>query len=164
MPRYLELRLVRADVACTALMLEDEAPLTCAAVWDGLTEPLEAAVHHARYSGDELYAPVPSFALVEPPLENPSITPLRGDLMYFFRPAGEFKVDFELGNARGVTNIALWYGPRYGANFLLVEVGFMPGSRFARVVDNLDAFADAAARLFVEGIAGERLRYARSDR
>jgi hypothetical protein len=66
---------------CTAKPLDDRAPITCAAVWDAL--PLGGDVYHAKYARNETYALFPPFAKSEPPLENPTVTPIPGDLCYF---------------------------------------------------------------------------------
>ena len=79
--RYLEISLVKRGVTGTARLLDDRAPLTCEAVWKSL--PLSGDVYHAKYARNEIYALFPPFAETEPPLENPTVTPIPGDLCYF---------------------------------------------------------------------------------
>lgn len=79
--RYIEVSLVKRGITATAKLLDDRAPITCAAVWDAL--PLAGDVYHAKYARNEIYALFPPFAESEPPLENPTVTPIPGDLCYF---------------------------------------------------------------------------------
>ncbi|MGW0545919.1 DUF3830 family protein [Streptomyces altiplanensis] len=79
--RFVDVSLDRRGVRCTAKLLDDRAPVTCEAVWQAL--PLSGDVYHAKYARDEIYALVPPFAAQEPPLENPTVTPVPGDLCYF---------------------------------------------------------------------------------
>src|SRR5690606_39290821 len=69
------------DARGTSVLLDDRAPVTCAAVWDAL--PLAGDVYHAKYARTEIYALFPPFADAEPPLETPTVTPIPGDLCYF---------------------------------------------------------------------------------
>lgn len=65
--RYVQVSLDKRGVRCTAKLLDDRAPVTCAAVWDAL--PLGSDVYHAKYARNEIYALFPAFAEKEPPLE-----------------------------------------------------------------------------------------------
>src|ERR1044072_2454841 len=78
--RFIEVSLAKRGVTCTAKLLDDRAPLTCAAVWDAL--PLGGDVYHAKYARNEIYALFPPFAPEEPPLENPTVTPIPGAFCY----------------------------------------------------------------------------------
>lgn len=79
--RFLELELPKIGVSGIARLLDEDAPRTCAAVWAAL--PLEDDLYHAKYARNEVYAFFS--ALADPPvgLENPTITPIPGDLCYF---------------------------------------------------------------------------------
>jgi len=55
-------------VSCTARLLDEQAPRTCAAVWDAL--PVSAPVFHGKYARNEIYTLVPAFAGADPGKEN----------------------------------------------------------------------------------------------
>ena len=81
MSRLITVSLDKRGVSCVARMLDDEAPRTCAAVWDAL--PLSAAVFHGKYARNEIYTLLPAFAPADPGKENTTITPIPGDLCWF---------------------------------------------------------------------------------
>jgi len=164
MARYLELSLAKRGVSCRARLLEQEAPATCAAVWDAL--PTDGPAYHAKYARNEIYALLPAFAQV--PMEHPTVTPLPGDLCYFdFGPAeiGSPAYGYDAGSAahggERVIDLALFYG----RNNLLIngDRGFVPGSVFATVEEGLPAMAEAAQDMWLRGVEGERLQFRRLD-
>ena len=73
--------LARRGVSCVAELLDKDAPRTCEAVWGAL--PQGDAVQHAKYARNEVYTMVPRFAATEPGRENPTVTPIPGDVVYF---------------------------------------------------------------------------------
>jgi hypothetical protein len=73
--RFVEVSLDERGVRCTARLLTDRAPVTCAAVREAL--PLGSDVYHAKYARNGICALVRPFAQKEPPLENPTVTPFR---------------------------------------------------------------------------------------
>src|SRR5690606_7873729 len=79
--RYLTITLDKRGVSCRARLLDDEAPRTCQAVWDAL--PQSGAAYHAKYARNEIYTLVPPFADPKPGRENPTVTPIPGDVVYF---------------------------------------------------------------------------------
>ncbi|MER6994816.1 DUF3830 family protein [Streptomyces sp. NPDC000410] len=161
--RFIDVSLAKRGVRCTARLLDDRAPLTCAAVWDAL--PLGGDVYHAKYARNEIYALFPAFADREPPLENPTVTPIPGDLCYFTFSGTE------LGTAaygypspelsRPVTvDLALFYERN---NLLLNgDVGWVPGIVWGQVVDGLAGMADACQDLWRAGALGETLSFRRA--
>ncbi|MEU0490840.1 DUF3830 family protein [Nocardiopsis sp. NPDC006139] len=151
-------------VSCVAELLEQDAPRTCEAVWESL--PQGDAVQHAKYARNEVYTMVPRFAAAEPGLENPTVTPIPGDVVYFSFDGGmldrAFKEDKGIGHLPGVIDLALFYGRN---NLLLNgDVGWVPGNVFATVVENLPAMAKACDDVWRSGSVGERLVYERLDR
>lgn len=161
--RYVEVALTKRDVRCTARLLDDRAPLTCAAVWEAL--PLVGDVYHAKFARNEIYALFPPLTGVEPPLENPTVTPIPGDLCYFsFEGA-------RLGNrAHGydrpirpeatVVDLALFYERN---NLLLNgDVGWVPGTVWGEVAEGLEEMAAACNDLWRTGAAGETLTFTRA--
>lgn len=161
--RYVRVSLDKRGVHCTAKLLDDRAPVTCAAVWDAL--PLGSDVYHAKYARNEIYALFPAFAEKEPPLENPTITPIPGDLCYFTFPETELantSYGYEeeaFSGRRTVVDLALFYE----RNNLLIngDMGWIPGIVWGTVVDGLDHMAEACQDLWRAGAIGETLNFRR---
>ncbi|MGB8944639.1 MAG: DUF3830 family protein [Streptomyces sp.] len=162
--RFIEVSLAKRGVQCTAKLLDDRAPLTCAAVWEAL--PLSEDVYHAKYARNEIYALFPAFADREPPLENPTVTPIPGDLCYFsfngtqlgtqaygYEPGADVKA------GATVVDLALFYERN---NLLLNgDVGWVPGIVWGQVVEGLDQMAEACNDLWRAGAQGETLNFRR---
>ncbi|WFB09350.1 DUF3830 family protein [Streptomyces sp. LX-29] len=162
--RFVEISLDKRGVSCTAVLLDDRAPLTCEAVWNAL--PLGGDVYHAKYARNEIYTLLPSFAPQEPPLENPTVTPIPGDLCYFtftdtllgtashgYQPDAAHR-----GDSR-VVDLALFYERN---NLLLNgDTGWVPGIVWGAIVDGLDRMADACQDLWRAGARGETLGFRR---
>jgi hypothetical protein len=164
-PRFIDVTLTKRGVSCTAKLLDDRAPITCAAVWDAL--PLSSDVYHAKYARNEIYALFPAFAPQEPPLENPTITPIPGDLCYFSfngtqlgtQPYG-YGSGASLAAGTPVVDLALFYE----RNNLLIngDVGWVPGIVWGQIVDGLDRMADACQDLWRNGATNESLTFTRT--
>ncbi len=163
--QFIEVSLDKRGVRCTARLLTDRAPLTCAAVWDAL--PLGGDVYHAKYARNEIYTLLPTFALEEPPLENPTVTPIPGDLCYFSFSATELGTKAYGYESRAkhqgrsqVVDLALFYE----RNNLLIngDAGWVPGIVWGAVVDGLDRMADACQDLWRAGALGETLTFRRA--
>ncbi|WP_328538607.1 DUF3830 family protein [Streptomyces sp. NBC_00344] len=163
--RFVELSLDKRGVSCTAKLLDDKAPVTCAAVWDAL--PLGGDVYHAKYARNEIYALMPGFAPAEPPLENPTVTPIPGDLCYFTfseTVLGTDSYGYEAGaDIQGratVVDLALFYE----RNNLLIngDTGWVPGIVWGSVVEGLDRMAEACQDLWRAGALGETLSFRRA--
>jgi hypothetical protein len=161
MPRYLSITLTKRGVSCVAELLDKDAPRTCEAVWQAL--PLAGPVHHAKYARNEIYTMVPRFAATEPGQENPTVTPIPGDLVYFSFDSGmldrEFKEEKDLHELPGVIDLAIFYGRN---NLLLNgDVGWVPGNVYGTIVEGLGPFAEACNDVWRSGSVGERLVYDR---
>ncbi len=161
MTRYVAVTLAKRGVSCVAELLDADAPRTCEAVWQAL--PKEGPVHHAKYARNEVYTMVPRFAGTEPGQENPTVTPIPGDLVYFSFDGGmldrEFKEDKDIDDLSGVIDLAVFYGRN---NLLLNgDVGWVPGNVFGSIVEGLGEFADACNDVWRSGSVGERLIYER---
>ncbi|MFI6276422.1 DUF3830 family protein [Streptomyces sp. NPDC050988] len=162
--RYIDVSLSKRGVHCTAKLLDDRAPITCEAVWNAL--PLSSDVYHAKYARNEIYALFPAFAPAEPPLENPTVTPIPGDLCYFSFSGTQLGTQaYGYGGASGVQagtpviDLALFYERN---NLLLNgDVGWVPGIVWGQVVEGLDAMADACNDLWRAGALGETLSFSR---
>ena len=82
----------------------------------------------------------PAFAQTEPGIENPTVTPIPGDLCYFSFPSGmldrQFKEEKGVQELPGVIDLALFYGRN---NLLLnADVGWVVGNVFATIVEGLE--------------------------
>jgi hypothetical protein len=166
MARYITISLDKRGVSAVARLLDDVAPRTCAAVWDAL--PQSGAAYHAKYARNEIYALVPPFSEQEPGRENPTITPIPGDVVYFsFEPweigtaAYGYQDDSAAHSGGRVIDLALFYG----RNNLLIngDAGFVPGNVFATIEEGLDGIAAAAQDLWLRGVEGERLTFRRKQ-
>jgi hypothetical protein len=163
MAKHIKVTLEQRGVSCIARLLEEDAPLTSAAVWDAL--PQGSQVYHAKYARNEIYAMVSPFASKEPGIENPTVTPIPGDLCYFFFPTGmldrRFKEEKGIDRLAGVIDLALFYGRN---NLLLnADVGWVVGNVFATVVEGLAEMAAAANDVWRAGGVGERLTFSRHE-
>lgn len=164
MVRELEILLPKHDLRCVARLLDAEAPRTCEAVWSAL--PLGGDVYHAKYARNELYTFVPP--VVETPVgpENPTITPIPGDVVYFEFGAGilpastyGYAEDEGAAGAASVVDLALFYGRN---NLLLNgDVGFVPGNVFATITSGLDDLAAVGNDIWRAGAVGEELLFRR---
>lgn len=159
--RYIEVSLAKRGVQATAKLLDDRAPVTCAAVWDAL--PLGGDVYHAKYARNEIYALFPAFAPEEPPLENPTITPIPGDLCYFTFSGTELGTKshgYETSQQGTIVDLALFYE----RNNLLIngDVGWVPGIVWGQIVEGLEEMAEACNDLWRTGALGETLNFRRA--
>jgi len=164
MPRLIKISLAKRKVSCVARLLDEEAPRTCKAVWEAL--PKGGPVYHAKYARNEIYTLVPRFAATEPGRENPTITPIPGDVVYFgFEPwqlsagsHGYGAADAGAGHAPMV-DLAIFYERN---NLLLnPDFGFVPGNVYGAIVEGLAEFAAAARDIWRAGSIGETLHYDR---
>jgi hypothetical protein len=157
----LRISLAKRGVSCVAELLEKDAPRTCDAVWAAL--PQSGDAQHAKYARNEVYTMVPRFTDQEIGLENPTVTPIPGDVVLFSFSGGmlhrEFKEDNKVAELPGVIDLAIFYGRN---NLLLNgDVGWVPGNVYATIVDGLDPMAQACHDVWRSGSVGERLVYER---
>lgn len=163
MSKRMLITLEKRGVSCVAELLEKDAPRTCEAVWQAL--PLSGPAHHAKYARNEVYTMVPRFADAEPGLENPTVTPIPGDVVYFSFDGGmldrSFKEEKNIHHLPGVVDLAVFYG----RNNLLIngDVGWVPGSVYAAIVSGLEEMVEACHDVWRSGSVGERLRYERCE-
>ncbi|MEB8337763.1 DUF3830 family protein [Streptomyces endophyticus] len=173
MDRFIEVSLPKRGVTATAKLLDDRAPITCEAIWNAL--PLGSDVYHAKYARNEIYTLVQAFAPQEPPLENPTITPIPGDLCYFtfsntqmstasygYEAAAEQQGNQAAHAERDiVVDLALFYE----RNNLLIngDQGWVPGIVWGTVVEGLDRLAEACQDLWRTGAVGESLQFKRAE-
>lgn len=163
MSRCIEIALEKRRVSCVATLLDEEAPLTCEAVWNAL--PQAGGARHAKYASNEVYCLLPPWQGDPPGLENTTLTPIPGDVVYFYFPAGHLspKMREELGftSFPGFVDLAIFYDRN---NYLFdPSVGPVPGNVFATIIDNLVEMAAACQDVFRNGSAGERLTFRRRE-
>lgn len=164
--RFIDISLPKRGVHCTARLLDDKAPVTGAAVWEAL--PLSGDVYHAKYARNEIYALFEPFAAQEPPLENPTVTPIPGDLCYFTfngtqlgnRAYGYDTTGADVRAGATLVDLALFYE----RNNLLIngDMGWIPGIVWGTVVDGLEEMAAACNDLWRAGALGEALSFRRA--
>jgi hypothetical protein len=135
-------------------------------IWQALPQGGDA--FHGKYARNEIYTLVDSFAETEPEPENTTITPIPGDVCAFWFSATELGSASHgytperrpTPNAR-IVDLALFYERN---NLLLnPDVGWVPGTVFATVVEGLDAMAAASQDMWLNGVAGERLSFSRIE-
>ncbi|MEU5879096.1 DUF3830 family protein [Spirillospora sp. NPDC047279] len=162
MPRKISIALERRGVSCVAELLDKDAPRTCEAVWQAL--PQGGDVYHAKYARNEIYTMVERFGEAIG-LENPTVTPIPGDVVYFDFSGGmldrAFKEEKGIDGLPGVIDLAIFYGRN---NLLLNgDVGWVPGNVYATITQGLDRMAEACNDVWRSGAVGERLVYQRLE-
>jgi hypothetical protein len=164
--RFITITLQTRGVTARARMLDEEAPRTCAAVWDAL--PLSGQVFHGKYARNEIYTLLPAFAERDPGRENTTITPIPGDVCWFGftgdelgNPAYGYEQQDETRAQRDIVDLAVFYG----RNNLLIngDVGWVPGNVFATITEGLPELAAACQDVWMGGARGETLAFARAD-
>lgn len=163
MPKLMTISLERRGVSCVAELLEKDAPRTCEAVWRALPQGGDA--YHAKYARNEVYTMVEYFSDEEIGQENPTVTPIPGDVVLFSFPGGmldrKFKEEKNIHELPGVIDLAIFYGRN---NLLLNgDVGWVPGNVYATIIDGLDRMAEACNDVWRSGGVGERLVYRRHE-
>lgn len=159
--RRIEVRLEKRGVSCVARLLDEEAPETADAVWNAL--PVTSPAYHAKYASNEVYCLIPPFDGDQPGLENSTVTPIPGDLVYFYFEIGHLSHAFRRANGfeglPGVVDLAIFYG----RNNLLLNpaTGFVPGNVFATIEENLEGMAAACQDVWVNGFADEQITWSR---
>lgn len=157
----LRLELPDCGVSATAVLYEHAAPTVTRLVYASLEQPLETHTAHACFDGHEVYCFLPPFP-EEPPLENRTMRPAPGELMFFYAAPNAFAatVDDRLsGGNPAVHELAIMYGEVDLRHYW--EDGFH-GSLVGRIEENLEAFADSCARTLTDGRT--RLRVSREER
>ena len=161
MARFIEIILEKRNVRCVARLLDDDAPITAGLVWSAL--PLGGDVFHAKYASNEIYCLVPPIEGEAPGLENSTIVPIPGDVVYFDFPARHiarsFRAERGLDHLPSLVDLAVFYGRN---NLLLSpSLGPTPGNVFATITENLAEMAAACNDVWLGGGRGERLIFRR---
>lgn len=146
----LRVELPALEVEARVRLFAEAAPTVTRAIWDSLAEPLETRTAHACFDGHEIYCFLPPFP-ERPPLENRTMRPRPGEVMFFYAGKNEFAfmADQRLsGGAPIVHELAFMYGEVDLRHYW--EEG-LHGSLVGYVSEGFDEFAAACARTLVEG-------------
>jgi hypothetical protein len=135
-------------VTATAVLLEDQAPKTCDAMWRILEEPIVQKGIHAGWAGREISIEVPpANRVVDPtqiPKENLTLYPIPGDLCFGYFPPG-----YGVGITEEYWDLALIYGRETRFEF---SFGPVPMTLWATIDDGLDPIAKECERIRIEGL------------
>jgi hypothetical protein len=131
-----------------ATLATKEAPVTAAAIWDALAQPVTEKIMHAMYAGPEVMFGLPQSAQTFDPAtlppENQQVIPAAGDLIFYYQAANAMAgLDFELWE------VGIFYGKGgriFGPN------GWTPCSIFASITEGLAEFAAACQQTRVTGV------------
>jgi hypothetical protein len=146
-------------VSATVALYIDAAPTVTRQIYQAVATPLETHTAHACFDGHEVYCFLPPFREV-PPLENRTMRPRPGEVMFFHAPANAFAVtadDRLSGGLPSVYELAFMYGEVDLRHYW--EEGFH-GSLVGRMDDGAEAFARACASTLSEGRTALRLSQA----
>lgn len=139
MPRTIEFVSEQEGIRARAELLENDAPKTCALVWNML--PVTAYFQHAIYSGSELAMILPEFHEIES--ENATSIFLPWELGFTSLRAKDYidvKQDF--------SEMMFFYDRNTGPKML---EGLVKLNLFARFVSGQDALYQLAYRIRLEG-------------
>jgi hypothetical protein len=157
-PRAKRIRIELPDAGVTASLrlYSERAPVLTELIHRALQTPLETTTSHACFDGHEVFCFLPSFA-GRPPLENRTMRPEIGEVMFFYADEHEFACLSDLRLTAGefpMCELAFMYGRvdlRYHS-----EEGLL-GSLVGRVDVGLDAFAQACEATLSSGSTRLRL-------
>ena len=155
MNRKISLAIPELKVEATVRLLTDLAPLTCEAIWNVLAEPVERRLIHTTVTGSVVffYDLPPLAGARELPLENHTIYPKAGEILYFFQPWNGLRdlADLDPSWRRpgdDVHEVFFAYGE---ANLRLPMENGWRGSVWGEIEDGLDDFARACRWMRMEG-------------
>lgn len=161
MDRRIDLAIPELEVTATVKLLTDRAPLTCAAIWDVLAAPVERRLIHTATTGAVvLFYDLPALAGARDlPIENHTIYPRAGELLYFYKPWNGLRdlVDLDpawLRPGDDVHEVMFAYG---AANLRFPTEDGWRGTVWAQIEEGLDDFARACRRMRMDGTKRIRL-------
>jgi len=152
----LRVELPEAGVVAGARLYSGAAPRVTRLIYESLAQPLETRTSHACFDGHEVYCFLPRFE-VEPPLENRTMRPQVGELMFFYARENEFAflADARMsGGSARVHELAFMYGEVDLRHFW--EEG-LHGSLVGCIDDGLEPFSAACRRTLAEGSTALRV-------
>ena len=153
--KRIEIRDLRSGVAATAVLLESEAPKTCAAIWPCLEEPIETDGIQAAWVGPEIMLVVPKrnqrTDVSTLPAENATAFLQPGDVVFqYYPPHCEQHYVGELRQDQAIWDLFFIYDadPVTGGGAYSV---------FARITDGLDNLATECRKVRRRGNAPFRI-------
>ena len=161
MDRRIALAIPELGLSASVRMMVDRAPLTCAAIWDALETPVERRLIHTATTGPVVFFyNFPELRDAKNlPIENHTIYPRAGDVLYFFQPWNglryleEFDPEW-LRPGDDVHELFFAYG---AANLRLPTEEGWRGSVWGRIDAGLDEFAAVCRRMRMDGTKRIRL-------
>jgi hypothetical protein len=144
------------DVRAEVTLYSEAAPRVCSLIWESLERPLETQTSHACFDGQEIYCFLPPFG-ERPPLENQTMRPNPGEVMFFYAGPNDFVVtrdDRLSGGSSSVHELAFMYGETDLRHYY--EEG-LRGSLVGYVSAGQESFAEACARTLSEGRTALRI-------
>lgn len=128
------------DTFAVAELLETQAPETCRIIWASL--PFEGELWHGQWSGPETYLQIDPSIRIQP--ENQTFHVVAGDVGYYAFEGGRV-----IGWPDDVAELTFFYDR--GARPSMID-GPVPVNIFARIVENLEGFAERCRRIRREGV------------
>ncbi len=146
--KKLYFKFIDAGVQGTVHLYEENAPETCAAIWQALTKPVQIPAMHAMFAGPEIMLGLPPEAQTfDPrgiPAENQTCFPVAGDCLWFYQAKGLMK-----GLSDELWELGMFYGD---GGRIFGPLGWTPCNIFGRMVEGLDSFASVCQSIRVEGV------------
>jgi len=135
-------------VRATVTMFDDLAPDVCRAIFESVRMPVRTRTAHACFDGHSVYCFLPPFGHA-PPIQNSTMRPAPGDVMFFYAPPGKFAwmaSEEDRLAPDGATGSAYELSFVYGPVDLLHSIGQAQfGSLVGHITDGFEPFAAACA-------------------
>lgn len=161
MERKISLAIPDLGVDATIRMLTDRAPRTCAAIWDALAEPVERRLIHTTVTGSVVFFyNFPALADAKDlPLENHTIYPKAGEILYFYQPWNGMKglADHDPSWRNPHDDVHEMFFAYGEANLRMPTEDGWRGSLWGVIEEGLDDFANACRWMRMEGTKNVRM-------
>jgi len=165
MTRKITLSIPELDVTATVRMLTELAPLTCEAIWNVLEEPVERRLIHTTVTGSVVffYNFPPLAGAKDLPLENHTIYPKAGEILYFFQPWNSMRglADHDPSWRRPQDDVHELFFAYGEANLRMPMEDGWRGSVWGVIEEGLEDFAKACRWMRMEGT--KRIILSRKD-
>jgi hypothetical protein len=147
--RKIAITFEESGVSATAVLQEENAPRTCDAMWQVLSEPIVTTGIHAGWAGREVSINVPEAnRVIDPeilmPKENQTLYPIPGDICFGYFPPG-----FGVGITEEYWDLGLVYGRETRFEF---SFGPVPLTLWAIIDEGLEGIAKECERIRIEGL------------
>ncbi|MCB9966412.1 MAG: DUF3830 family protein [Geminicoccaceae bacterium] len=147
MARSLYVEFTEARVRSIITLNEDNAPVTCATIWEALVRPIRSPALHAMFAGPEIMLGLPpeaqTFDAAAMPAENQDCFPKAGECLWFYQRKNLMK-----GLADELWEIGIFYGD---GGRVFGPLGWTPVNIFGRITENLEGFQAECAKIRWEG-------------